>query len=156
MSYLSCAIAFAFILATLVCIFNDKNLKNQLTVYLNPNERKIYKEIIDERKKIYFQGFFLGIFLTLLYLFFCVGKNDYQVLCVAIAITFTVNYFYYILYPKKRYMLEILDSRRENKAWLKIYRNMQTRFHLGFLFGLIACGFFYHFMIFFKVKLNDF
>ena len=146
----SCAIAFAFIVATIVCIFGDKNLKYDLFRYLTPLERRTYQQIVIERRNIYLQGLFLGVIITLFYVFFCKSKDNYQVLCIAIAITFTVNYFYYILYPKKTYMLQILDTKKENHAWLKIYRNMQVRFHLGFLFGLIACGFLYHFVIFFK------
>ena len=51
-----------------------------------------------------------------------------------------VNYFFYILYPKKQYMLQYLDKKNENIAWLKIYRKMQFRYHLAFLLGTIASG----------------
>ena len=152
MCNLSCAVAVAFIVATIVCIFGDKNLKYKLFEYLTPKERKIYQEIVLERRNIYLQGLLLGVIITLIYIYFSNPRDDYQVLCIAVAITFTINYFYYILYPKKRYMIQILDNKKENLMWLKIYRHMQLRFHLGFLFGLLACGFFYHFMIFFKAS----
>ena len=152
MCSLSCAIAVAFVIATIVCIFSDKNMKYKLFRYLNPQEREIYEQIVIQRRNIYLQGLLLGIIISLLYIYFCKPQDNYQTLCVAIALTFSINYFYYILYPKKKYMLQYLDTKKENQAWLQIYRNMQLRFHLGFLFGLLACGFFYHFMIFFGKK----
>ena len=37
-------------------------------------------------------------------------------------------------------MLEYLDSKNENLAWLKIYKTMKFRYHVTFLLGLIVAG----------------
>ena len=55
---------------------------------------------------------------------------------------------------KKKYILQFLDTKKENQAWLNIYRSMQLRYHLGFVLGLLVCGFFYHFLIIKKIDVS--
>ena len=33
-----------------------------------------------------------------------------------------------------------LESKKEKKAWLNIYKTMQFNYHLGFVLGLIGMG----------------
>ena len=101
MCTLSCAISVGFIVATIVCLFSDKRLKYKLFGYLSPQEREIYEQIVLQRRNIYIQGLLLGVIVSLLYIYFCQPQDNYQILCVAIALTFSINYFYYVLYPKK-------------------------------------------------------
>ena len=150
MTNLTCAISLGFILATFFTIFGDKNLKKKLYNLLTPSEQQIYNGIIKQRRNIYFQGLGLGFLISIIYLMTHPISNTYQTLFLLIALTFTINYFYYIFYPKKKYILQFLDTKKENQAWLNIYRSMQLRYHLGFVLGLLACGFFYHFIIFKK------
>jgi hypothetical protein len=62
-------------------------------------------------------------------------------MCIVLAISFTVNYFYYILSPKSDYMILHLNTPNERMAWLNIYKTMQLNYHLGFALGLIGMMF---------------
>ena len=57
-----------------------------------------------------------------------------------------------MLYPKPLYMIEILNTRKENQAWLKIYKYMQYRYHISFLLGLIFAYFLYKSLVSLKEK----
>jgi len=132
-----------FLCATLATTFYDNNINKDLIQQLLPKEQIIYQEVINKRRNIYYTGLLLGVVIACIFLYLTKSTNYYYKLFSAIAITFFINYFYYILYPKPLYMLEILDTNKENKAWLKIYRYMQIRYHLAFLFGLCFAFFLY-------------
>mgnify|MGYP003329790638 CR=1 FL=1 len=60
----------------------------------------------------------------------------WSTVCIAGAITLTVNYFYYMLSKKTTYMISHLNSKAQIDAWLDIYRemhdyNMETRSGAG-------------------------
>jgi hypothetical protein len=141
-------LTFAFIASTLATMHvtdPKTNLKQNLANLLTPKERQHYQDIITMRRNIYFQGLVFGILVALFVIFIApkimpIKMKKSTNLFTAISITFVVNYFYYILYPKDKYMIELLDTKEENKAWLEIYKTMQFRYHLGFLFGLVAAG----------------
>jgi len=145
-------VSIAFIIATIATLQSpNEELKQNLSQYLNEKEQIYYQEIIIMRRNIYFQGLGLGVILSLgaIFLIPTLKKAKKMVrFFTAIAITFIVNYFYYILYPKDKYMIEILDTKEENKAWLQIYKTMQFRYHMGFLLGLVAAACIHHCAIF--------
>ena len=62
----------------------------------------------------------------------------WTVVCMVGAITLTTNYLYYILAPKTTYMIQHLDNREQNEAWLHIYRTMQVKYHTGLVLGIVA------------------
>lgn len=132
-----------FLCATLATTFYDSSINKDLIQQLLPKEQIIYQEITNKRCSIYYSGLLLGVVIACIFIYLTKSTNYYYKLFSAIAITFFINYFYYILYPKPIYMLEILDTNKENKAWLKIYRYMQIRYHLAFLFGLCFAFFLY-------------
>ena len=144
-------LSIAFITATIASMYAPSSLKQNLSQHLNTQEQQYYQDIIAMRRNIYFQGFVLGILLAIGAVHFIpslIKANKSNRLFTAIARTFIVNYFYYILYPKDKYMIEILDTKAENKAWLSIYKSMQFRYHIGFLLGLGAAACIHHYMIF--------
>ena len=57
------------------------------------------------------------------------------------AITLATNYFYYILHPKSDYMILHLEEESQRLIWLKVYRNMQVKYHIGLVLGIIASMF---------------
>tara|TARA_B110000037_G_C16936982_1_gene431060 strand:- start:388 stop:843 length:456 start_codon:yes stop_codon:yes gene_type:complete len=141
---LSIFLTCGFLFATLATTFYNKTINQDLINELTEKEIGIYKKITIMRRNIYLCGLLLGIFIAMLFLYMSSSKDYYYRILSAIAITFFINYFYYILYPKGIYMLDILDTNKENKAWLKIYRYMQFRYHLAFLFGLLFAFFLYN------------
>ena len=140
----------AFLFATLGTTLNTQNLNQDLINQLKPEEIILYKNITIMRRNIYFTGLIIGVIMSLIFLLYTSSYDYYYRLFGAISITFCVNYFYYILYPKPIYMLNVLDTSSENKAWLKIYRTMQLRYHLSFLFGLCFAFFLYKIFINYK------
>lgn len=137
----SCVLAIAFISASLFVTFNtekDESLQ-QLMKVLSPVQKAIYKEIRNERRTLYLQGFTLGFIISLFALYHMKSKmNRWGNLCMVFAITFTVSYFYYILMPKKYEMITFLEKKEEREAWWGVYKIMQRNYHLGFLLGMIA------------------
>lgn len=137
----SCVLAIAFISASLFVTFNtekDERLQ-QLMKVLSPVQKAIYKEIRNERRTLYLQGFTLGFIISLFALYHMKSKmNRWGNLCMVFAITFTVSYFYYILMPKKYEMITFLEKKEEREAWWGVYKIMQRNYHFGFLLGMIA------------------
>jgi hypothetical protein len=91
-------------------------------------------------------GLFLGFILAMILLMCCRkyflggggGGPRGGLLCMVAAVTFSVNYFYYILSPKSDWMVLHLKSAEETAAWLNVYRTMQYNYHAGLVLGILA------------------
>ena len=130
-----CVIAVGFIFATIsTCCLSSTYIKD---FYLNLTEeqRKIKDEISLERLKIYINGILLGCVLAAIMYMWIQPKGKAR-LCVLLSIILSTSYFFYILSPKSKYMVSYLNSKEQQKQWIKIYRQMQYNYHLGFLFGM--------------------
>ena len=64
------------------------------------------------------------------------------VTCLVVSITFLTQYFYYILSPKKYWMLETDMTLSQQKAWLHIYKINQWQYHFGLLLGILQWSFY--------------
>ena len=112
---------------------------------LPPNLKKTYNEIKDERTRIFYFGYALGFILALMIILYNtqIRKNKMEwrtMVCLTISVSFITNYFYYILTPKTKWMLEELENKEQTKAWLQMYKNMQMYYHGGLVFGIAAIG----------------
>lgn len=143
----SCTLALSFLAASIATSFYaDKMKQSKVFRYtLPPEKKKRYEELTEERKRIYFTGLALGLVCSiLLIIFHRNNKNSIyhfsrnQIMCVTVATTFTVCYFYYILVPKSGYIIESLNRKDQREKWLDIYRTMQFRYHAGFALALIG------------------
>ena len=148
----SCFIAIVLLITNIYMIFSCKNttLKSEFMNVLSEEQKKTYIDIIEERKNIYYTGFGLGILLSLLFIFILnlkkIKLNKVSNVCIVGLITFLTNYLYYILIPKKDYMLLHLTDKEQIKRWLDIYKYMQFNYHVGFLIGIMSvCVFSYSF-----------
>lgn len=127
-----------------VMVSNDSYMANYAKQF-TPELQVIYKEIAEERRDIYLQGYFLGLLLSILFIFYTtrVMKQPMSVVsmvCIAITISFVVSYFYYTLAPKRKWMLDYIKGEKEIQAWLHAYRAMQLHYHSAFVIGLIGVG----------------
>ena len=109
--------------------------------------QKTYKEIISERSRIYYYGYLLGFLLSIIIILYNtqIKKNQlstFAMVSIVICVSFITNYFYYMLSPKSKWMLDSIKTPEQTKAWLKMYQGMQKYFHLGLVFGIIAIGIF--------------
>lgn len=142
----TCVIALVFLIANIYTILscaNDKKDKIEFLNVLTSEQKNTYEKIINERKTIYYMGYGFGILLAIVIIFIMkkilkIRFNNMSLVCLVGSIVFVTNYLFYILYPKTDYMLLHLSDKRQITEWLKIYRKMQYKFHLGFVFGIIA------------------
>lgn len=144
----TCMISAIFIIGSLYMAHEVKN-SDVVKKYMEtlPRDLKIkYEKIRDERTRIYYQGFGLGLIISLFAIIYNYKmKKDERfdiisMICFVISTSFIVNYFYYILYPKKNYMLENLQTPEQTQNWLKMYKVMQFYYHGGLLLGVIGVG----------------
>ena len=144
----SCIVAGAFIISSIfLCLRVDKQaLKDPLFQLLSDENKQRYINIANERKDIYFKGFGLGFIISVIALFVLNKNKMFKVtkltnICFVLAVSYCVNYFFYILHPKTDYMITHLKSKEERAAWLNIYKTMQFNYHLGFAIGLTGMMF---------------
>jgi glucan phosphoethanolaminetransferase (alkaline phosphatase superfamily) len=146
---ISCAISAVFFIA-MIFMMSATSQNNIIKKYENQlsDELKItYKNIVNDRLQNYYIGYTLGFFLALIILFYNyrfrkIPASSLSVVCTVVALSFLVNYFYYILSPKKDWMLNHIKTPEETKAWLEMYRGMQYYYHGGLAIGLLAVGIF--------------
>ena len=147
----TCFVATMFILANILFTFlMDKH--GEVAKYqdsLDEKQKKVYEKIVNERKNIALQGYGLGLGLSVGFLvsrhFMTKRKgsllsSSVSSLCLTAAITFIVQYFYYILSPKSDWMLNQLTNEEQKQQWLKVYRAYSWNYHLSMLIGLIGAG----------------
>ena len=140
----TCLVSIVFLVANIIMSLKlDKNhLKDKFISLLNVDQKKIYEEIILERRNIYLTGYALGIMLSIIYYY--IIKNIFRkidnttLVCSVGFIVLLTNYFYYILSKKSKYMIEYLNNKEQVSAWLSIYKSMQFKYHFALLLGIVA------------------
>jgi len=145
--YISCALATIFVIGSI--FMSNMTQKNRtIQIYqsqLPSNLQNIYKKITDERQRIYYCGYALGLILSIIIIFYKTQNRlpmtNGTMVCTVITVSFITNYFYYSLSPKSTYMLEHINSPEQTKAWLAMYKAMQYYWHAGLVLGIIAVMF---------------
>jgi len=145
----SCVVATIFIVAMIFTMYGSEKTTsiNNFRHILTRQQNVIYDKIANERRRIYFTGFGLGLIASFLFLAWNHSAkgtqklNRLSTICVVGAITFTINYFYYMLAPKNDWMILHIEGDKQKKAWLEVYKIMQYNYHIGALFGLVGALF---------------
>ena len=112
---------------------------------LDKDQIEVYSKIVKERRSIYYQGFSLGLLLSLIIIIYNYITNSLEnklVFCVVGSITFVVQYFYYILSKKTDWMILHLKTKKQIEGWLKVYKIMQNRYHMGLVLGIVSLSIF--------------
>ena len=146
---ISCSISAVFLIGMIYMNYaiTKSEIILQYKSQLPEKFQKIYEQITNERTTIYYQGYVLGFILSLFIIFGNV-YSDHKMLstmsmiCLVLATSFITNYFYYILSPKKKWMLNYIETPDQTKLWLQMYRGMQVYYHTGLVLGIIAVGIF--------------
>jgi len=112
---------------------------------LSSDLQKRYDTITKERMNISYQGYALGVILSLGIIFYNLKfrgsrMTNTSLVCTVVATAFLTNYFYYMLSPKSDWMLNHMSNQQEVKSWLLMYREMQFNYHMGLVLGIIAVG----------------
>lgn len=98
----------------------------------------IYDAVAAERRNQYLQGLVLGVLVAFMVSRAIRPASRFYQVALYFAITLMVALFYYLLMPKTTYMLEHLNTREQNLAWLDIYKTMKMRYLVGLLLGAAA------------------
>lgn len=143
---ITCALAIMFLVATIYLNISAGN-KETISKYkknLTPELKKVYNKIVKERINISTQGYLAGFIISLIVIITNYNQNidkklsTIYIVCIVLGITFTVQYFYYSLYPKTDWMLNHIKDPKQTKAWLNMYKEMKHDYHTGLLLGLVA------------------
>ena len=100
---ISCSISAIFLIG-MIFFYNRTGQSKIVKHYkekLPTNLQKLYEKITEERRSISYQGYILGVALSLLFLFYNVKikhtpLKNMHVICIVMSISFITNYFYYI------------------------------------------------------------
>ena len=143
---ISCAISCIFIIG-MIYFYNatDKSdIVKQYKATLPLELQQRYEKITDERRNISYQGYLLGLLLSIVILFYNgrIKMNTISLVCTVMSTCFLTNYFYYMLSPKSDWMLNHTTNQDQVNAWLIMYREMSYNYHVGIVFGIIAVGIF--------------
>ena len=144
---ISCMISAIFIIG-MIYFYNLTDKSTIVKYYkasLSSDLQKRYDKISKERTNISYQGYILGVILSLGIIFYNLKikgakMNTTSLVCTVLATAFVSNYFYYMLSPKSDWMLNHMNNQEEVKAWLLMYREMQYNYHMGLVLGIIAVG----------------
>lgn len=143
-----CSIAIMFLVATIYLMLTTNRSKeiDDLYAVMNEKQSQHFEQIVKERRDISMKGYLLGLVLAFILLFVTKGAKSVKwssigSVCMVGAITLATNYFYYILHPKSDYMILHLEEENQRLIWLKVYRNMQVKYHIGLVLGIIASMF---------------
>lgn len=147
--YVSCIISATFIICMIYFYYmTDKSaIVNHYKSSLSPELQQRYDKISNERLMISYQGYTLGLILSIVFIFYNLKiKRDKMsttgMVCSVLAISFITNYFYYMIHPKSDWMLNHVENKEEVKAWIQMYREMQYNYHMGLVLGIVGVGIF--------------
>ena len=107
----------------------------------------LYQQIREERTQIFYTGYIIGFILALFIIVYNTQIKKTKMgwsamVCLTVTVAFITNYFYYVLTPKTKWMLDHMENPDQTKAWLQMYKSMQTYYHGSLVFGIIAIGLF--------------
>ena len=134
----SCIFGITLILSSsIMSILNIKKDKfNNFLELLNPEQKRKYNEIINERVTVYNIGMIIGIILGCIYYYY--NKKDKYIFCKVLSIMSVVKLGFYYFYPKKPLMLNHLTDQKQVKAWAEIYTIMKNRWKQSVVLGFIG------------------
>ena len=144
---ISCMISAIFVIG-MIYFYNMTDKSAIVKHYkdsLSSDLQKRYDKISKERLIISYQGYALGVLLSLGLIYYNVNIKRQRLsasslVCSVIALSFVTNYFYYMVSPKSDWMLNHMGNQEQVKAWLIMYREMQFNYHMGLVLGIIAVG----------------
>jgi len=144
---ISCMISAIFVIG-MIYFYNLTDKSDVVKNYkssLSSDLQKRYEKITNERANISYQGYVLGVIISLGIIFYNLKMkgskmNTSALVCTVVATAFVTNYFYYMLSPKSDWILNHMNTKEEIKAWLLMYREMQFNYHMGLVLGIIGVG----------------
>ena len=138
----TCLLGFAFLGAMVFTMLKSKDSEvfKRFESLLTEEQKKINREIKEERARIYLQGLALGLVFTLVVFMMAKGKVVGMLarMCLFLFVGLGTASMYYSLMPKSKWMLDHLTTPEQSSAWLDIYQEMKSRHYRGLLFGMVG------------------
>lgn len=138
---LFCAIGVAFLVAMVAMCFSCDIVEQNKSFYdsLTPQQQQIYQNIKKERLTIFLQASIAGLVtgLVVLYMMSAEKVNRIGAGCILLATAFATQYFWYVISPKKDWMILHLTE-QQIPVWQQLYRAYQLRYHTALAVGLVG------------------
>lgn len=133
-----CMMTYIAVTTHLFLIFYEitgaKEIK-QMTNNFSEKQKKIYKEIQQERRIHYTYGILMGIAISILYM---VNVKDIKhQICTFVGISTIISQNFYLLMPKSKWMIEYLENPQDIFNWNKVYKKFQYLSVYGNFLGFI-------------------
>ena len=138
--FILCMIAISLFMGGLwVSVFGTNNYYDKLDDY----EKEKYKLVVKERTRIYLYTIMISITLITILLINDIKMNNrMNTMWFYLAIYFVSEYFIYMLWPKKHWMLQSVKTNQDATEWLEKYKHMQKLYHIGLLMGILGVAIF--------------
>ena len=139
-----CIIGIALIVAMFITAFSCRTRKeNQEFIQsLTSDQLRDYENIKAERWNIFLNasiaGIVFGLGSVLIYNQSSKNSNALKSACIFTGVAFLVQYFWYILSPKDKWMIVALDTEKQRKEWRDTYIAYQKTYHTGIVLGIIG------------------
>jgi hypothetical protein len=138
--YIATLVGLALLGASALTMSVSQDQHDKLKNIFSDELDKKYESIVAERSSQYLQGLILGFILSAGFLYCCKDKiqSPFSRVMTFVAISLFTAMAYYMIMPKSDYMLNHLNTQEQNKAWLEMYKTMQSRYLLGMLLGALS------------------
>ena len=107
----------------------------EMTNNFSESQKKIYKEIQQERRIHYIYGLLMGVAMAIAYIAWF--PNAKHPICSYIGIATMVAQNFYLLMPKSKWMVEYLDNPQDMFNWNKVYKKFQYLSAYGNFLGFV-------------------
>jgi hypothetical protein len=105
----------------------EPGVHERLRAALRPAQRREYEAVVRERRGLFLTGLaaaavFVGVTALVEH------AQGVQLLdgCSSLLVAALLVVGVYTLYPKRRYLVEVLDTQEQREAWVDVYRRMQV------------------------------
>jgi len=135
-----CLLGFGFLGASFYTSLAKENPAKFLALEtsLDDSQKTIYGLVKAERLRLYLTGLTLGTLISLAFLYYNPPKSLISTICLFVTISWTICIAFYMLMRKSTYMIQHLTSQDQVNKWLDVYRDMQWRWIVGFILGIVG------------------
>ena len=151
---LTCVLALAFLLTSIAIPFTAYGTATtskagalaRFEATLDATQRQTYERVVAHRRALYVQGLVAGLVLAAVVvgpMRVYGGASASLCGCAAVVLVFVTTFLYYILAPKPVYMVEVLTTPAQSRAWVDVYRGMQLTTYGSFAGALVAAFVFF-------------
>ena len=104
--------------------------------------KKHYEKVINERFSIYVKATIAGLIASIIITYFIIKKkyteSKFYNTCSFTGIALLIQFFVYMLFPKKYTMSHVLVTEELREEWNDVYRVYQSSYWTGILVGILA------------------